>query len=137
VRSIFEDEDIMSELEIAAELAKEALMVSGESGVFLWDRARRLACNAEYISRLSELGEAGSQVDGFCLSVAAYFSEAGLARYLEGKSAAACVFNGVKGDDLLEISAQVAEQKLSGMSTGGTFAAAREWVISCGAGRGR
>ncbi|MHC4125700.1 MAG: hypothetical protein ACYSRR_04505 [Planctomycetota bacterium] len=127
----------MSELEIAAELAKEALMVSGESGVFLWDRARRLACNAEYISRLSELGEAGSQVDGFCLSVAAYFSEAGLARYLEGKSAAACVFNGVKGDDLLEISAQVAEQKLSGMSTGGTFAAAREWVISCGAGRGR
>lgn len=102
----------MSELELVRELAKEALTVRGELGVFLWDRAERLVRNAEYICKLPGLAQAGLQVDGFCLAAAAYFSEGGLARYLESKGGRAKFgLNDVNGDDLLEFSSQVAEQR--------------------------
>jgi len=103
----------MSELELVRELAKEALTAPGELGAFLWSRAERLVRNAEYICQLPGLDEAGLQVDGFCLAAAAYFSEGGLARYLESKGGRAKFgLNDVNGDDLLEFSGQVAEQRL-------------------------
>lgn len=103
----------MSELELVRELAKEALTAPGELGAFLWGRAERLVRNAEYICQLPELAQAGLRVDRFCLAAAAYFSEGGLARYLESKGGRAKFgLNDVNGDDLLEFSGQVAEQRL-------------------------
>ncbi|UCE98619.1 MAG: hypothetical protein JSV82_05365 [Planctomycetota bacterium] len=117
VRFLRED-DIMSELEIVRELARESLTAAAstvELGAFLWERAQRLVRNAEYICQLPELGEAGLQVDRFCLVSAAYFSGAGLARYAGGKGLGAkSGLNDVNDDDLLELSVQVAEQKLAG-----------------------
>lgn len=108
----------MSELDIVRELAKQALRLpapTGSSGTCLWDRAQRLVRNAEYICQLPELAEAGLQVDRFCLIAAAYFSDAGLAWYLEGKEREAGLGHcDANGDDLLEFSAQVAEKKLAG-----------------------
>ena len=108
----------MSELEIVRELAKEALTVpslTGEMGAFLWERAQRLVRSVEYISQLPELAEAGLRADGFCLAAAAYFSEAGLARYLESTGRGAKLgLNDVNGEDLPGFSARVAEQKLAG-----------------------
>jgi len=108
----------MAEAESVRELAKEALIsaLSGELGVFLWERAQRLVRSVEYISQLPKLAEAGLKVDRFCLTAAAYFSEAGLACYPESKvRAAKSGFGDVNGEDLPGFSAGVAEQKLAGV----------------------
>ncbi len=73
----------MSELDIVKQFAQEALTAQAPAGWpdnSLWDRAKRLVRNIEYICRLPEVLEIGSQLDRFCLTAAAYFCDAGLTR---------------------------------------------------------
>jgi HD superfamily phosphodiesterase len=108
----------MSELDIVKDLAKQALTIStptGSSDNSLWDRAQRLVRNAEYICRLPELAKTSLQIDHFCLIAAAYFSDSGLARHLEAKEQGAkLALSGANGDELLDFSTQVVEEKLAG-----------------------
>jgi len=74
----------MYELDIVKDLAREALVIPalrGDADNSLWDRAQRLARNAEYICRLPELAKMGVQIDRFCLMAATYFSNAGLVHH--------------------------------------------------------
>ncbi len=108
----------MPELEIVRELARKVLTISTsicDVDNFLWGRAQRLVHNTEHICQLSELTKAGLQIDHFCLTVAAYFSEAGLTGYPETrKSKVGSVICGVNRDDLLESSTEVVTKKLAG-----------------------
>lgn len=108
----------MSELEIVKELAKQALTIPSAMGNVdgsLWDGAQRLVRSVERICRLPELADLGVQIDRFCLISAAYFSNAGLVRYLEVKEGGGRLelFDS-NGDELLDFSTQVVEEKLSG-----------------------
>jgi len=108
----------MSELDIVKDLAREALVIPaprGDADNSLWDRAQRLARNAEYICRLPELAKTGVQIDRFCLIAATYFSDAGLVRHPETKERGArSALSGANGDELLYFSTQVVEEKLAG-----------------------
>ena len=109
----------MPELDVVRSFAEKALAIqtpSGDCDNFLWDRCRRLVHNIEVICRLPELTGAGLQIDHFALTVAAYFSDAGLARYLRKEGADIAnrmVFPNGNGEDLLELSAKVVAEKLA------------------------
>jgi hypothetical protein len=108
----------MSELDIVRELAKEALRIRASRTDIdnsLWDRGQRLVRNVEHICQLPELGTSGVQIDRFCLVAATYFSDAGLARYLEvERRGAKSVILGGNGDEWLESSAEIVSEKLAG-----------------------
>jgi len=108
----------MSELEIVKDLAKQALIIPAPRGNVdnsLWDRAQRLVRTVEYICRLPELAKRGVQIDRFCLTAATYFSDTGLARHLEtNEQGARLALSGPNGDELLDFSTQVVEEKLAG-----------------------
>lgn len=106
----------MSELDIVRELAKQTLRVpvsTGNIDNFLWDRARRLVRNVEYICLVPELAKAEGAIDRFCLTAAAYFSDAGLIRHPEAGEAARSAPWGDNGDDLLDFCVRIVEEKLS------------------------
>ena len=111
--------EFMSELDIVKDLAKETLTTSiqmREIDSFLWDRAQRLVRNVEYICRLPELVKAGPQIDRFCLTTAAYFSDSGLARYLESeKMETNFAISNNNSEELLESSGLVVEESLGQM----------------------
>lgn len=109
----------MSELDVVRDLAKEALTIrpqGREPDDSLWDRAQRLARNVDHICRLPELAKAGVQIDRFCLTTAAYFSDAGLAYHLEaeeneGKTA----LSNANSSNLTDFSVEVVTEKLAGV----------------------
>ncbi len=106
----------MAELDIVRDLAKQALVIrtpASEHDNSLWDRAQRLVRNVEHICRLPELGKASMQIDSFCLYAATYFSDAGLAHQLRAKgSGAKLAISDANGNDLLDFSTQIVEEKL-------------------------
>ena len=106
----------MSELDTVRNLAKQVLTVptlTGELDNSLWDRVRRLVRNAEYICRLPELAKPELQIDRFCLYAATYFSDAGLARYLDhGKTSDKLSVPDANSSDLLDFCTAVVEEKL-------------------------
>jgi len=121
----------MSEIDIVKDLAQQTLTIptlTGELDNSIWDRAQRLVRNAEYICRLPEL--ANLQIDRFCLYAAAYFSDAGLvrprlsmtggARHLKAEKPTLLAsargreaLLAANGNNLLDFSTQVVEEKLS------------------------
>jgi hypothetical protein len=109
----------MSELEAVRKIGRQALMVSGPMagfGACLWDRAERLVCTVEYICGLPELVRGGLQIDRFCLIAATYFSDSGLALCLAtGEREAAEVLSNANGEELLDLSARVVEERLAGV----------------------
>lgn len=107
----------MSQIDIIRRLAQQVLTVptlAGRPDNCLWDRAQRLMRNVEHISRLPELANSGLQIDQFCLTAAAYFCEAGLARYADAQNTAAqLVSANVNADDLRDFSTQIVTEKLT------------------------
>lgn len=104
----------MGELEFVRQTAKDVLTVSKKgllSGDWLWRRAERLVRSAGHIRQLPEVNKVGWETDEFCLAAAAYFCDAGLADYLNTSNGK--IVNSTK-EDLFELSAEIAEQKLSG-----------------------
>ena len=110
----------MSNLDSVMNLAKQTLTIStstNEADNWLWDRAQRLVRNVECICQLPELAKADLQIDRFCLTAAAYFSDTGMAYYLKrqkatGKSAAIGHNNNSQAH--LELSVQIVEEKFAG-----------------------
>jgi hypothetical protein len=111
----------MSELEMVIELAQQALTIVAPGGSVdssLWDRGQRLVRNAEYICQLPELAKAEVQIDHFCLMAAAYFNDTGLARYLDDQGQGVrLALSGPNGEELLDFSTQVVEEKLASVVT--------------------
>lgn len=112
----------MSEIDVIREIAQQVLTVptlAGTKDNWLWDRAQRLVRNVEHICRLPELSEADLPIDRFCLTAAAYFSDAGFASYADPEDKAArMVLADVTLGDLLDFSAQIVSDKLSGALAG-------------------
>jgi hypothetical protein len=106
----------MSEFDIVRELAKQTLAIrtpASELDESLWDRAQRLVRNVERICQLPELAETGLQIDRFCLIVAVYFSDTGLAHYFKReKQGAQTALSNANGDDLADFSTQIVKEKL-------------------------
>jgi hypothetical protein len=109
----------MSDLKTIREIAKETLITHifpDNSLDCLWDRAQRLVRNTECVCRLPELNQSSVQIDRFCLKAATYFNDAGAARYLNThKKQAKAVNFETGGINLLEISAEIAVEKLNGI----------------------
>lgn len=126
----------MPEIDVIREIAKGVLVIptlSGQTDSWLWDRAQRLLRNVEHICRLPELMETGLAVDRFCLASAAYFVEAGFARYADsGDTFARVVLADVSESDLLDFSSQVVAEKLSGAIDGKKIDKINKIIIAAG-----
>jgi len=107
-----------SMLASVTKLSKQVLTiptVNGNSDITLWDRARRLVCNVEYIIELPELSKFNMQVDRFCLMAATYFSDSGLAHHFKLKNHTEPGVFGNNGDDLVHSCSEIVLDKLSGL----------------------
>ena len=107
----------MSELYIVRQLAREGLTIAtltGEYDSCLWQRSERLVRNVEQICSLPEIKNSEFQIDRFCLDVAAYFSDTGLARYLESREENRKLVFG-NGNGLLSASTEIVTEKLRGV----------------------
>ncbi len=106
----------MSELDIVRSLAKKILQIRTPAGNIdnsLWDRAQRLQRSIEHICRIPEISEAVFGVDQFCLTAAAYFSDAGLSQNSGGGDYRNKTrFSDLDDEDLLELSTQIVEEVL-------------------------
>lgn len=111
----------MSEIDVIKNIAEQSLTVpslSGQADCSLWDRAQRIARNVEHVCRFPELVEGNLPVDRFCLKAAAYFSDAGFARYANTKDTnASVVLADLSVADLCQFSTQVVKDKLAGEIT--------------------
>jgi len=104
----------MAQMERIQRLAEEVLTFQVSSGHierWLWDRAKRIARNAEQISKLPELTKKGVSIDLFALLAAAYLSDAGyrLFTQMEGKTGWATLQ--LQGKQLRENSIQIIKGK--------------------------
>jgi len=107
----------MFKLDGIRELAKQAVTLQAPAGGVdnsVWDRAERLVRTVDYICGLPELAQSSVQIDRFCLIAAAYFNEAGLARYLSTKEQrGAFGLNEANGGELLDLSTEVVKETLA------------------------
>jgi len=110
-----------SAVENIKRLAKKALTITTVSNNLdssLWDRAKRLSCNVGSIIRLPEVSNSGFRIDRFCLTIATYFSDAGLARHLSlGKGMRNSATSNGNSDDVLGNCIEVVSEQLSGIIT--------------------
>ncbi len=105
----------MARMERIQRLAEEVLIFrnpSGHTERWLWDKAKRIARNAEQISKLPELTKKGVSIDSFCLFAAAYFSDAGHRLYsqMEGKSIGWSTLQ-LRGKQLRDYSIQIIKER--------------------------
>jgi len=107
----------MSGLDIIKDVAKQTLSIrtiAGNLDDSLWDRCQRLVRNVEYICKLPEVDSDNSQIDQFCLHTATYFSDAGLAVFLQsGKTADSLATSSANAEETLDLCIRVAEEKLA------------------------
>ncbi|AQT67085.1 putative HD superfamily hydrolase [Anaerohalosphaera lusitana] len=112
----------MAQTDAIRELAHQAVAVptlSGKHDTWLWDRTQRLVRNVEHIARLPEITNSGLSVDRFCLTAAAYFCDAGFARYADPEDPANRVsLADVSTSDLHDFSTQIATEKLTNIIPG-------------------
>lgn len=100
----------MSDIDLIKKIAEDTV---GGSSKWLWDRTRRIVRNCELICRLDEIVQANLPVERFCLSAAAYFSDAGFIRFADsGEMANGTVLSEVNVHDLRKFSTQIVSDKL-------------------------
>lgn len=101
----------MSDIGFLKQIAEDT--ISGCSK-WLWDRSRRIVRNCELISQLGEITEANLPIERFCLTAAAYFSEAGFIRFSEsGQCPNGVILSDLNVNDLRKFSTQVVTEVLS------------------------
>lgn len=101
----------MSDIDLVKQIAEETIAGSSK---WLWDRCRRIVRNCELICQLDEVAQANLPIEHFCLSAAAYFSDAGFIRFAEsGKMANGVVLSEVNVHDLRKFSTQIVSDKLA------------------------
>ena len=107
----------MSGLDIIKDVAKQTLSIrtiAGNLDDSLWDRSQRLVRNVEYICKLPEVESIGSQIDRLCLHTATYFSDTGLAQFLQsGKSVDSLAASSANAEEILDLCSKVVEEKLA------------------------
>lgn len=107
----------MHELDIVRDLARESLTIgraAGRTDSSLWDRTQRLARNVELICKLPEVTGSGLQIDRFCLMVATYFSDSGLAYHIKSavKGGQPVIYDS-GADELLDYCTTAVEENFS------------------------
>jgi len=109
----------MSELETVKEIAREILTVrlpDGRVDSRLWQRSQRVAFNIDLISQLPDSRELSAQIEKFCLRVAGYFCDAGLAEYIRaGNHLSELKTGDVNKEELLDLCSKVVRESLSGV----------------------
>jgi hypothetical protein len=112
----------MSEMDVIRQIAEETMKVPTLAGVndnWLWDRTLRILRNVEHICRMPELAERNSPTDRFCLIAAAYFADAGFARWADAEDTSSrLVLSDVSQTDLRDFSTQIVTDRLSGALAG-------------------
>jgi hypothetical protein len=100
----------MSDIDLIKQIAEETIAGSSK---WLWDRSRRIVRNCELICQLDEVTKANLPIERFCLSAAAYFSDAGFIRFVEsGQMSEGTVLSDLNVHDLRKFSAQIVSDKL-------------------------
>lgn len=105
----------MAQMERIRRFAEEVLTFqepSGHTERWLWDKASRVARNAELISKLPELTKKNESVDSFCLLAAAYLSDAGYRLYsrVKGEQKGLAFFE-LRGRQLRDYSVEIIKEK--------------------------
>ena len=112
----------MSEIDVIREMAHQVLTVptlTGGPDNWLWDRTQRIVRNVEHICRLPEVQRKEAAIDRFCLTGAAYFCDAGFARYADAENPAArMVLADLGPAELRDFSTQTVTDKLAGALAG-------------------
>jgi len=112
----------MSEIDVIRQIAQQALTIptlSGETDNWLWDRTLRIVRNVEHICRLPEVAAQNLAIDRACLIGAAYFCDAGFARYADTQDPGArLVLADMTPADLRDFSTQVVTDRLTGSIPG-------------------
>ena len=112
----------MSEMDIIREIAQQVLIVPTLTGLkdnCLWDRTQRILRNIEHICMLPKVADENLPIDKFCLTGAAYFSDAGFAKYADAEDIASrLVLADVNPDELRDFSTQIVTDKLAGALPG-------------------
>ena len=126
----------MSEIDVIREIARQVLTVPTPAGTndnWLWDRTQRVVRNVEHICRLPELVKANLAVDRFCLTAAAYFADAGFARYADAEDTLSrLVLADVTLADLQDFSTQIVADKLAGAIGGPKIDKINKIIIESG-----
>jgi hypothetical protein len=112
----------MSEMDVIRQIAEEVMKIPTLAGVndnWLWDRTMRILRNAEHICRMPELAEHSVPTDRFCLIAAAYFADAGFARWADAEDTSSrLVLSDVSQTDLRDFSTQIVNDRLTGAVAG-------------------
>lgn len=112
----------MSEMDVIRQLAEEVMKIPTLAGVndnWLWDRTLRILRNTEHICRMPELAERSVPTDRFCLIAAAYFADAGFARWADVEDTSSrLVLSDVSQTDLRDFSTQIVNDRLTGAVAG-------------------
>jgi hypothetical protein len=96
----------MSDIDLVKQIAEDTI---GGSSKWLWDRCRRIVRNCDLICQLDEVTQANLPIERFCLSAAAYFSDAGFIRFAES----GVVLSEVNVHDLRKFSTKLVSEKLA------------------------
>ncbi len=112
----------MSEIDVVRQIAQQVLTIptlTGGPDNWLWDRTLRIVRNVEHICRLPEIAGRDVAIDRFCLIGAAYFCDAGFARYADAQDPGSrLVLADVTPSDLRDFSSQVVTDRLTGSIPG-------------------
>jgi len=101
----------MSDMELIKQIAEETIAGSSK---WLWDRSLRIVRNCELICSLGEIVDANLPIERFCLTAAAYFSDAGFIRFAQsGQLANGVVLSEVNINDLRKFSTQIVTEALT------------------------
>jgi len=101
----------MSDIGLLKQIAEET--IAGPSK-WLWDRSQRIVQNCLQICRLEEIVKANLPIENFCLTAAAYFSDAGFIRFAQsGKCPGGVILSEVNVNDLRKFSTQIVAEVLS------------------------
>lgn len=109
----------MTQVDTIKQVAHQVLQVPtnvGMSNNWLWDRTLRIVDNVETVCRMPEVAGENMAVDRFCLTVAAYFADAGFTNYIGIETIeAGLVLADINTSDLREFSTQIVFEKLGGI----------------------
>ena len=106
----------MAQIDTIKEVAQQVLLYPTDADIgnnWLWDRTVRIVSNVEMVCGVPEVAGAKMAVDRFCLTAAAYFSDAGFTNYLGIETIdSGLVLADINTNDLREFSTQIVFEQL-------------------------
>jgi hypothetical protein len=108
----------MLEIDVIRNIAREVLIIKCPKGFlieFLWDRTLRIARNIDFICKMPDITKLGFQIDRPAITIAAYFSDIGLARHLEQTQTFVIPTSMLHNQNIIDDSVEFVETRLHGM----------------------